>query len=650
MLILLSAAVLAMAPASYSHADDFFSIDRPKLGLGASYEFIDEKRTIADIETKNTSHDWIETATIDTNGWAYHPNLMEYHLAFRPEWEQEKFKEWQTTDSTQTSKRDSSILAYDTSTTFLKQKPCSLDVFANRNTRKIDLSYAPDTDFDTKTWGSRLNFTNPTLPASLEYINKQSDQTGFYTSNEDRDQLQATIRNNLKYSTTELNVLHDETKRTTQSTSDTTNMQSNTTNAEFNNTYLFAGDDNLRLDSLLYMTQAKYDEVKIDSWLASENFFWTHDKNLLTQYTFNFNRHEVDDTDTEQKEIKALLTHHLDNALTTNLGAGVSLSDFAGGNQDLYDSNLGFLYHKPIPWGNIQLGAAYDYGVTNRNGTGSVIPTEERYALITGEQTLLQKENVVIESIVVTDVTNTIVYTKNIDYNVQEIGPSVEISRMLLGSITDGQQVIVRYSYRVDAGYNDARLGQDYRFDLDLWSFSYLTYRFRRLDQSILSGIPPTNRVDDTINSVLLRFVIKWSETRFSYEDQDRKNGNSTVTTSVNELINFRPFKYISLNFSGRVGNRDYTDTDQTEKFYTLGTDIGYSPTWWCTFSIVCIRNKISGDLQDMLNTEVTPTVRLAYGAWTASLCYRLMDQEDKDNSDSLYQQRIYCVVNRALW
>jgi hypothetical protein len=649
--LFLIAPILVVICASYAFADERFFIERPKLGLGTSYEFEEEKRENPGSDTKTNTHDWIESATIASKGWMYHPNLMEYRFAFQPEWEQEDFKEWTSTpDSTQTSSRDSSVLVYDTGVTFFKQKPCSLDVFANRNNRKIDLSYTQDTDIDYETWGTRLSFTNRTLPGSIGYVNTQTDQTGFYRSHEDRHQLQSTIRHNLKNSITELEILQDVTDLTTYTSSGAIDTDSNTTNSELTNTYFFRGDESLRLDSQFYLNQGDYDDVQIDNWLGSENFFWTHSKALLSQYSLNFNRQEVDDAYSEEKALKALLTNRQDNGLTTNAGARIVYEDFTGGDEDSFGPNLSVLYRKPIPLGNIQLGAAYDYAVTNRNGTGSIIPTEERLVLTTGEEPFLEKENIVIESILVTDVTSTIVYTNNIDYRVQEVGPEVRISRVILGSIKDGQQVIVRYNYRVDAGYDDALLGQEYRFDLDLWSMTYFTYTHRRLDQSILSGYPPVNQVDDTFNNFLLRFVIGWTETRFSYEIQDRENGNSNETRSVSEQVNFRPFRYVSLNFSGRYGNREFTDTNEDETFYTLGTDMSWAPTWWCTFSLVCIRNKIFGDLEDMLDKEINPTVQFTYGVWTASIVYKLMDQEDRDYGDSLWQQRIYFSVNRALW
>ena len=650
-LMLSTFAILMAAPVPHALAEGYFFIEPPKLGLGGSYEYEEEKRTLQDTETKTTTHDIRENVIIRTGGWVYHPNLMNYRLTLEPEWRQESFRHFRSeTGSTQTNDRDTSVLAYDAETTFLSRKPCSLDIFANRSTRKIDLSFTQDTDIETETWGSRLKFSNPVLPVTVSFTNRKSDQTGFYDSDEDRDQLQVTIRHNAKRSTSTLNLLRDDTEKTTRSTLDTRDVSSRTTNAEFTNTYLFTGDERVRLDSLLYLGRAEYDDVQMDTRLITENFFWTYNKNLLIQYTADFNRREVDGFETKENAHKALLTHRLGDSLITNFGAGVSYNDYAGGSMDRYRSDLDFRYRRPIPWGNIELGARYDYEKSTRSGTGKVIPVEERHVLAAGEETILGEEDIAVESIVVTDLTGTIVYAENIDYMIFEVGPDVRISRSLLGAIADGQEVSIHYNHRVDAGYDDTRFGQEYRLDLALWSFINMTFRHRSLDQTIDSGEPPAYPVEDTLNSARLRLDTGWSETRFEYESQDRKNGNSTVTKSVRELIHLRAFRSLSLNFSGHYGERKFTDAHEMEIFYTYGADIGWTPERWCSFRLTGLRSNISGDRQDMEFSEISPNVQLRYGVWKASIAYRWTDQKDLDVDNALWRQRFYFVVSRALW
>jgi hypothetical protein len=634
----------------YAQDGGFFFIQRPKLGLGAYYRLEDEKRQTPNDEAKTTSHRFRESMTLETNGWVYHPNLMEYHLSIEPEWQQEAFYQSQSTmNPTRSYRKDIWVLAYDVGATLQKHKPLSLNIFANRKTGQIDFTNAQDSDIESQTWGTRLNYANPTLPLSIAWIHRKFDRTGFYQSEEDRDEAQVKIQHNAKKSVTQLNMLYNNSE-TSRTTFENTDISSKTLSTELTNAYFVTDDNRVRLDSQIYNIWANYDGLDQRTWILSENLFWSHSKNLLTRYRADYNRREFGGSVNEETRLSAALTHHLFDQLTTDLGAAAVINKFDGGSEDLYKSNLGFLYRRPIPWGSVELGAAYDYAVTKRSGTQNIIPTEERLTLSTGTETFLDKENVDVGSILVTDITGATVYTENIDYQIEMVGPVVRISRTLMGAIADGQQVNVHYSYRIDFGYDDSRFGQKYRFSLTLWSFLYLAYLYNRIDQDILSGEPPNDPLHDTSNAVRLGFVTKWSDTEFLYDNQDRSNGNSSVTRSVTQRINLRPARNLFLNLSGNIGDRDFPDLNEEERFYSLGTRMAWTPKSWCNFNLICVRNNISGDRRDELDTELETNVKLIYGVWTGSVSYRLRDQDDKQNGNRLWRQEMIFQLTRHLW
>ena len=634
----------------YAQDDRFFFIQRPKLGLGGYYKQVDEERESPNNKIKNTNEKFRESMTVETDGWMYHPDLMTFHLSFEPEWQQETFRQNQAAvNPTQSYDRDTSLLAYDVGATLLQHKPLSLNIFADRKTGQIDLTNGQDSDIESERYGTRLNFNNPTLPVSIAWIHRKFDQTGFYQSNEDRDEAQVTIRHNAKKSVTQLNMLYNNSE-TIRTTFDTIDISSKTMNTELTNAYFITDDNRIRLDSQVYNMQADYNDLDQTTWILSENLYWTHSKNLLTRYRADYNRREFGSSVNEETRLSAALTHHLHDQLTTDIGAAAVINKFEDGSEDLYKSNLGFLYRRPIDWGSVELGAAYDYGITKRSGTPKILPTDERLTLSTGTQTFLDKENVDLGSIVVTDITGATVYTENIDYQITTVGPDVRISRTLLGAIADGQQVTVRYSYRTDNAYDDSRFGQKYQFSLALWSFLYLAYSHYRIDQHIQSGEPPNDPLHDFSNTVHLSFVTRWSDTEFLYDQQDRSNDNSSVTRSITQRINLRPASNIFLNLSGNIGDRDFPDLDEDERFYSLGSSIGWTPKSWCNFSLNYLLSSISGDLRDELNSEFATTVNLRYGVWTGIISYRLRDQDDKQNGYSLWRQETIFQIIRHLW
>lgn len=651
MLILVGMALPVAISPLHAQDDGYFFIQRPKLGLGAYCRLKDEKRQTPDKETRFKDQKFRESLTLETNGWVYHPNLMEYRLFLEPTWQQETFRRSPpATGANQTTDEDKSLLAYDVEATLLKRKPVSLNLFADRKTGEIDYSNAPDADIERQTLGTRLNFASPTLPVSIAWIHRKLDESGFYRSEEDRDEAQIKLGHNAKKSVTQLNMRYDNTDKTTRTPFDATDMASETTSTELSNVYYITDNDQVRLDSRLYNMQADYNDLDQSTWLISENLFWTHSKNLLTRYRADYNRREFDGSVNEEKRFGADLTHHLYDRLTTDFGVAAIINDFSGGSEDLYQSTLGLLYRRPIPWGSVEVGAAYDYGITRRGGNQETIPSDERLTLSTSTETFLGKENILLESIVVTDLAGAVVYTENIDYRIETVGSAVMIGRTLLGAITEGQQVIVHYSYRVDTGYDDSRFGQKYQFSLALWSYLTLAYSHRRIDQTILSGEPAGDPLDDTSNTVRLSFVTKWSDTEFLIDQQDRSNGNSSTTRSINQRFNLKFARTFLLTLSGKIGDRDFTDLDEEEQFYSVGTSVSWMPKQWCHFSLDYLRNNISGDQRDELDSEVATSVKLRYGIWTGSFTYRLRDQDDEQYGDSLWRQEMIVSLTRHLW
>jgi hypothetical protein len=637
-------------PQLYARDDGVFFIERPKLGLGGYYKLEYEERTTPNLKTKSTNQKFREKVTIETNGWIYHPNLTEFHLTLEPELQQETFRKNQVAATpTESYRKDTSILAYDVGATLLKHKPVSLNIFANRKTGQIDFSNTPDSDIKSDTLGTRLHFNNPTLPVTIALIHRKFNETGFYQKEEDRDEAQIRIRHNAKKSVTHLNMLYYNTE-TTNTTFETTDISSKTMSTELTNAYFITDDNRVRLDSQIYNMRADYNSLDQNTWILSENLFWAHSKNLLTRYRADYNRREFSGFVNQETRLSAGLTHHLHDRLTTDLGAAAVFNKFDGGSEDLYKSNLSFIYRRPIDWGSIQLGAAYDYGITNRSGTEKIIPTEDRLTLTTGTETFLNKENVDLGSIVVTDITGATVYTENIDYQVTMVGPNVSISRTLLGAIANGQQVNVHYSYQINEPYDDSRFGQKYRLSLALWSFLHLAYSHARIDQNILSGESPNDPLHDRSNTVRIGLVKKWSDTEFLYDNQDRTNGNSSITRSITQRINLRPARNYFLNLTGNIGDRDFTDLDEKERFYSFGSRVGWTPKPWCNLSLIYVRNKISGDRRDEIDSEFATTAQLIYGIWTGSVSYRLRDQDDQQNGNRLWRQELIIQFTRHLW
>lgn len=631
---------------------DHFFIQHPQVEIGLSAKLEEDKKQVQDTETTTTEYEFRESMTISTKGWVYHPDLMTFRLAFTPQWQQESFRRSQSpslsTESDQSE--NATIMAFDTGATLFNEKPLSVDLFASRKAEQIDFSNIRDSDIDSQRWGARLNYASPILPTSLSFTHHRSDQSGFYRSIEDRNEARLTLQHLAARSVTRLSLVHDHADGTTYTALGDSDVRIRATSAELTNAFFITDEPGPKLDSRLYGIRSEYNALDYDTRQISENLYWPHTKNLQTRYFATYSDRRFDDSDQTETCLGAGLTHLFRDRLTTTFNTSATMSDFSDSGENLYHSDLGLRYRHPFPWGSIEFGAAYDYSVTNRRGGQNIIPTELRLTLSTGTDSYLNHDNIITDSIMITDISGTVMYTLNIDYTIETLGTDVRISRTLTGAIADGQQVMARYNYRLDAGFDDSRFGQSYQIHLNLWSFLFLTYNHDRLDQSIESGRAPYDSRKDVINTIRLGLVSKWSETRLLYQKQDRNNGNSMDTRSLEQLFNFRPVQNLFVNVTGGVGTRTYIESDVDEHFYSLGTSIGWTPKWWCHLSLNGIRNSTYNSGKEALDYQIAAKVRLTYGLWTASVVYRLRDQNDPGMDYGLWRQEALVTLSRRLW
>ena len=134
------------------------------------------------------------------------------------------------------------------------------------------------------------------------------------------------------------------------------------------------------------------------------------------------------------------------------------------------------------------------------------------------------------------------------------------------------------------------------------------------------------------------------------YDQQDRSNGNSSITRSINQRFNLKLARTFFVTLFGNIGDREFPDLDEDEQFYSVGSSVSWTPRQWCYFSLNYLRNNVSGDRRDELDSEVATSIKLRYGIWTGGFTYRLRDQNDEQYGDSLWRQEMIFTLTRALW
>lgn len=636
--------VFTMAAAGNACAAKFF-MQRPKLGLGISYEFKSEKIKGPDTETDDSYHELRPVLDIRTKGWIYHPAFLQYKVGFQPA------LSWRTDHHNQESGSDLDpfLPAYFADATFLPLKPYTLHLFGKRYADTTTGAFVGQTDTDTQIYGGDLYLKYRLLPTTFSYSHTRIDQTGFYDSREDRNDVRITTRHQKGRSDTQAYTIYSDSDRI----SDGIPTRVKTSNSEIRNLFDITGKRKITLNSFLTYRWSQQNAVDTANFRWLEHLNWRHRKNLQSNYRLGYKAQQSGGFDRRTAFAEAGLQHLLYENLTTELNGSAELSDFTGGSEDVYTTNLDFQYRRQIPWGWLNLNAGGYNTATLRNG-GEEVPVQvvdETHVLTTGVATFLDHNRVDTDSIVVTDARGSRVYAQNIDYTIQTVDLSVQISRTVIGDIGDGQAVLVSYRYRSASDFDDDVFGQTYGVDFLLWSALRLFYSYSQANQHILSGTAPAaNLVNDTRHRAEVRYDLGWTDTQLTLDDDSRESGASTRAWRARQTFVYRPLRRLYLRLSGYYGQSAFDDRSDTQELYGLRTDLTWALTRWARLRMEAYQDTITGAGQDTVNTVVTATLDLSYRIWHGKIFYQYTDLNNQIVNQRRTTHNLYVEIIRLRW
>lgn len=622
----------------------YYFIKRPTIGGQLSYEFKDESRTQNGITYQDTNHKFIEKIGIATAGWVYHPAFMQYSLMIEPELNQTK----EEISPGETIRSSSFSPDYAMTATFLETKPYTLNIFANRQQEPVWATFAGNTDSTINSYGANGLLKYKSLPTTLGYTHTESDQTGFYTSNNIHDEFNLSSQHQSEKSSTRLTSTYNDDQRSSEGF----DTQIKTFNNNLFNNYSLTNDKKVMLDSnLTYMSQdtGNFETQNIN---LREHLNWRHNPNLQSNYSVNHIRMETDDSNSDITALEAQLTHLLYENLTTNVGNRLHQYNYSDGKENAANGFLDFSYRRPFSWTTVGLYSGWDYLYTDRSGSTSTqaMVTNETHTLSLSEEIYLNNYNVDLDSIIVTNTAGTIVYIENIDYSVEKINDYVRIRRLPFGSITDGQTVSVNYRYLRNSGYDDTLLTENYGFNFDLWHDWRFSYNFLRVTQDILSDQAPQNLVDDTIQKAEIRYDIDWSNTTLSYEDNNRLSAPAFTRREIQETLYYRSQWQFYVSLKGYYGQTDYKDREESKDFYGGVTTLDWMLSRWCKLRVEGFYEKTGGNFEETENTGLKAGLEFRYRIWTARLSFELTDQNDLMSDSQRTEQLARLELIRIMW
>lgn len=237
-----------------------------------------------------------------------------------------------------------------------------------------------------------------------------------------------------------------------------------------------------------------------------------HSQRFETQYDYNFSQQKRPGGSQQQHRISARFRHLLFDSLITHGDIGASTLHLPDEpfRTDEFFGGLDLTYTKIVPYGVLRatLDGRLNWQDNSDRGSDLLVADQSRTFDAAG-LIVLERQNIVASSIVVTDVTGIIIYTEGFDYVVDAFPDRVEIHRILGGTIAPGQTVLIDYVVGPEPQNTvlTRSIGSTVRYTFNegvLRGLSpYLRYSRRSQDRDVMGGVPfPVNNVTDFVMGV----------------------------------------------------------------------------------------------------------------------------------------------------
>jgi hypothetical protein len=198
------------------------------------------------------------------------------------------------------------------------------------------------------------------------------------------------------------------------------------------------------------------------------------------------------------------LQHSLYNNLFSHISTGGSYISATNLDQTSWKSGLGTQYSKNDLWG-AAVTAGFDliYSITDRDSSAGLIEvTEESKKVPVFGTVLLDRRYILVPTIIVTNVSGTLVYIEGLDYNVLESASDLTQLQIIPGGrINTGDTILVSYKAFALPPAEFSSTNTSYNLGINL-GWIRASHYSRKFDSKLISGaiggLIPNNRHDST--------------------------------------------------------------------------------------------------------------------------------------------------------
>lgn len=630
---------VCVLPGSRSQAASsipYYSVESPNVEVSLSEERESEQRTgqfkKKDKDTSTSSQQFV----ISTRGWIYHPALMTFSAILKPEFKQQNID----INGIDTAGNDATFLGFFVDTTFLKYKPYTVNLFANKSRRDFSNSLASDSTSESTIYRGQLLLKYEPVPTTVTFESKDMVTESFFLTTEKSNKLRMDARHQSDRSRTRLEAEVFDQIRNINGTEFVGERKS----MYISNQYRLWDKSNVT--SGLRFTDNTSGAVDSETALFSSQLTVRHRKRLKTQYQLRIEDRDEGGFTSTRRFASAELTHQLYENLTTTLDSNVEQSEFTEGDLDAYRVGVDFRYIRKTLWGNLNINFGHRERVEDDRRQLAFAEVRDESLILTQTDLLILANDVIdANSIIVTDLSG-FPYVLNTDYIVTVAGTSIFISRNIAGGITDGEEVLVDYRFEADPPAKIATISDSFSVNIDLWSMLRLFYQINRSSEEFISGIRPSELADNSLQRTGAELRWRWSTTKVEVEDRDTTR-TPTKNFRFSETLSFRPHRYLSLGLMADYNKLDLIETNEQSE--STGLSIGLRRDFGSAGQLSAdgFDQQTTGSAQRSKRKGMKLSYQWRYGAWNPSIKYAFTDEVDQLAGEARKRNNLYFEVSR---
>lgn len=403
---------------------------------------------------------------LNSNSYFWHPNFMslDFNIGYSPE-------TGQRLSLVIPDRNELNILKkLYVKAAFFQHNAFNFNVYMNLNENYNNRENLTNLKATFNNWGSMLTYSNKMLPFTVSYNQGRGEQKELQTGRDyitEQNNFETKItksfgandKNQFVFSRNKY-VYEDNLILSNQNQSSNT-VINNISTWSFNNNLFFDLKKNIRFNSLISNENQKGD-FNYKRFQILENIYLKLPKNFNFSANYDFFNIKGDVQNSKQHNARGTLSHQLYKSLQTRVYFEYNTVNNSQYREDFKRSGLDIRYRKKIPFDGL-LSFSYRINSINQNRESDVASffiQNESHTLSDGEIVLLDNQNVNSITVIVRDITSTIIYQLNIDYVLIERNEFLEIQRIPGGQIANNATVLVDYeaiqpqSYKFNAVNN----------------------------------------------------------------------------------------------------------------------------------------------------------------------------------------------------